>query len=85
MPRYLYTPREYTDMHYIYGECRGNAHLAAQLYRERYPDRRHPDHRVIARVHITFGEGRFPGQGKVKGLYFLLLFETIKNYILLFC
>lgn len=30
-----YTPAEYANMHFIYGECQGNANAAAQLYRER--------------------------------------------------
>lgn len=58
-----YTPREYADMHFIYGECRGVGREAARLYRERYPDRRHPDHRVFGRVHNAYTEGRIPGTG----------------------
>lgn len=58
-----FTPREYADMHFIYGECRGVGREAARLYRERYPDRRHPDHRVFGRVHNAYSEGRIPGTG----------------------
>lgn len=58
-----YTPREYANMHFIYGECRGVGREAARLYRERYPDRRHPDHRVFGRVHNAYSEGRIPGTG----------------------
>lgn len=58
-----YTPREYADMHFIYGECGGVGREAARLYRERYPDRRHPDHRVFGRVHNAYTEGRIPGSG----------------------
>lgn len=50
-------------MHFIYGECRGNANAAAALYRERYPNLRHPDYRVFIRVHGCFSEGRIPGSG----------------------
>lgn len=63
MPRYVYTPREYANMHYIYGEARGNAREAARLYRERYPNLRHPDHRVFLRVHNSLLEGRILGSG----------------------
>lgn len=58
-----YTPLEYANMHYIYGECRGNANQAAALYRERYPNNRHPDYRVFIRVHNAYSEGRIPGSG----------------------
>lgn len=57
-----YTPREYAEMHFIYGECRGNARRAAALYRERYPNRNiHPDYRVFIRVHNSYSEGKIPG------------------------
>lgn len=58
-----YTPQEYANMHYIYGECRGNGRAAARLYRERYPRAtRYPDHRVIINVHRSLCDGRFPNQ-----------------------
>ncbi|KAJ8704337.1 hypothetical protein PYW08_013061 [Mythimna loreyi] len=62
MPR-QYTAKEYANMHYIYGEFRGNANAAAALYRERYPNARHPDYRVFIRVHGCYSEGRLPGSG----------------------
>lgn len=58
-----YTPAEYANMHFIYGLCNGNASRAAVLYRERYPNARHPDYRVFIRVHNSLREGRFPGSG----------------------
>lgn len=63
MPRVQYTAEEYANMHFIYGECRGNANAAAALYRERYPNDRHPDYRVFIRVHGCFSEGRMLGSG----------------------
>ncbi|KAJ8728968.1 hypothetical protein PYW07_006664 [Mythimna separata] len=64
MPRYEYTPREYAEMHFIYGEARGNARAAARLYLERYPNRdRHPDFRVFIRVHNALLDGRILGTG----------------------
>lgn len=63
MSRVIYTPQEYSNMHYIYGECSGNASAAATLYRERYPNARHPDYRVFTRVHQAYSEGRIPGTG----------------------
>lgn len=58
-----YTPQEYANMHYIYGECRGNGRAAARLYRERYPGAsRYPDHRVFINVHRSLCEGRFPNE-----------------------
>lgn len=58
-----YTPVEYANMHFIYGECNGNANRAAAVYRDRYPNARHPDYRTFIRVHNSFMEGRFPGSG----------------------
>lgn len=63
MPRILYSAQEYANMHFIYGECKGNANEAATLYRERYPNARHPDYLVFIRVHSCFSEGRLPGSG----------------------
>lgn len=56
-----YTPAEYANIHFIYGLCNGNASRAAALYRERYPNLRHPDYRVFIRVHNSLCEGRLPG------------------------
>ena len=45
-----YTAEEYTDMIILYGVAGENAHAAARLYAERFPDReRHPDHNIILR------------------------------------
>ncbi|CAG4932106.1 unnamed protein product [Parnassius apollo] len=63
MLRHQYTAQEYANMHFIYGKCRGNANAAAALYRERYPNARHPDYRVFIRVHGCYSEGRMPGSG----------------------
>lgn len=58
---YLYTAKEYVNMHFICGECRSNASAAARLYRERYPNaERHPDHRVFVSLYIAYSQGRFP-------------------------
>ncbi|KOB75670.1 Hikaru genki, partial [Operophtera brumata] len=59
----LYSAQEYCNMHFLYGECGGNASAAAALYRERYPNARHPDYRVFIRVHSCYLEGRIPGRG----------------------
>ncbi|KOB77783.1 hypothetical protein OBRU01_02534 [Operophtera brumata] len=63
MPRVQYSAQEYCNMHFLYGECGGNASAAAALYRERYPNARHPDYRVFIRVHSCYLEGRIPGRG----------------------
>ena len=46
-----YTNEEYADIHFIYGFCNGNTRLAADEYRRRYPDRKHPGREVFLRVH----------------------------------
>ena len=38
------------------GACGGNASAAADHYRHRYSNRRHPDRRVIQRAERTLGE-----------------------------
>ncbi|KOB69989.1 Uncharacterized protein OBRU01_16139 [Operophtera brumata] len=63
MPRVQYSAQEYCNMHFLYGECGGNASAAAALYRERYPNARHPDYRVFIRVHSCYLEGRISGRG----------------------
>ncbi|CAH2092979.1 unnamed protein product [Euphydryas editha] len=63
MPRFVYTPAEYAEMHFIYGQCGGNASQAAELYRARFPNARHPDYRIFVRVHNAYKEGRIPGTG----------------------
>lgn len=57
-----YTQREYAEMHLIYGEAGQSSRAAAILYRERFPDRRHPHHEMFTRVHNSYMEGRLPGQ-----------------------
>jgi hypothetical protein len=67
MPFVHYTPREYADMHFIYGECRGSARKAAALYQERYPNRRHPNSRVFTATHNSYCEGKYPGKCGAEG------------------
>lgn len=52
----VYALNELADMHYVYGEARGNAHTAAQIYRERYPGRRHPHHSTFQTIHQRLRE-----------------------------
>ncbi|CAG5001863.1 unnamed protein product [Parnassius apollo] len=81
-----FTHREYADMYLIYGETRKvstrgivslNARLAARLYAERYPDRRHPTYEVIERLDSAYREGRIPGtRGRhIEGHWVLGLIE----------
>ena len=45
-----YPPNEIVDMIRILGEARNNYSAAERLYAERFPDRRHPDRKVIKRL-----------------------------------
>ncbi|KYN29105.1 hypothetical protein ALC57_01468 [Trachymyrmex cornetzi] len=45
-----YTPNEIVDIILVLGECRGNYVQAAELYRNRFPNVRHPNDRTIARL-----------------------------------
>nr|CAH7749956.1 unnamed protein product [Callosobruchus chinensis] len=53
--------QEMVDMIYILGECIKNSWLASRVYKERFPDRRHPDPRSFERV-----MGRYDRTGTVK-------------------
>lgn len=44
------TPNEIVDIILVLGECRGNYVQAAELYRNRFPNVRHPNDRTIARL-----------------------------------
>jgi hypothetical protein len=37
-------------MHFVYGECSGNANAAVRRYEERFPQRRVPDSKTILSV-----------------------------------
>jgi hypothetical protein len=41
---------ELTDMLLMYGRANCNGRRAARLYQERFPDRRHPNHKTLAAV-----------------------------------
>lgn len=45
-----YSPSEIIDMISIYGVADNNAREAARQYQDRYPDRRHPDHKTILQL-----------------------------------
>lgn len=49
-----YSNDELVDMVYLLGECQRNCLLAARLYRERYPERRHPQQQCFERVKTRF-------------------------------
>lgn len=52
----MYNNSEKVDMLLIYGECLKNSRVAAQLYADRYPERRHPCHQYFAFVENKFRE-----------------------------
>lgn len=47
-----YTNREYVDMIKVLGACNDNSRAAERLYVERFPNRRHPDHKTIQNAEI---------------------------------
>lgn len=52
------------------GACAGNASAAANYYRERYPNRHHPDRRVIQRVEQMLSDcGSFHSVHQNRGRY----------------
>lgn len=68
-----YLQSEYAEMHYFYGYARGNARLAARLYRTQGTRRgglqpeTFPDYRVFLRVHNAYMDGRLPGASNREG------------------
>jgi len=47
MQRPRYTNEELANMLLIYGECHKNERMAAVLYANRFPDKRHPTHALF--------------------------------------
>lgn len=54
-----YSNREYVDMIKVLGACNDNTRAAARLYRENYPNRRHPDHKTIQNAELRMVETGF--------------------------
>lgn len=46
----IYTNEEFFDMVGVYFECMRNATIAARVYAQQYPERRHPSKKVFIRV-----------------------------------
>jgi hypothetical protein len=46
-----YTFAELRDVHYLYGVAEGYARKAERLYRERFPNRRHPSQKMFVSIH----------------------------------
>lgn len=58
---------EYVDMLLIFGECRKSGRAAERLYRERFPNRRCPDHKTFSStVKILCETGSLPCKQKLK-------------------
>lgn len=51
-----YSNAELTDMHYVYGAVDGNGRAAVRMYRQRFPNRRVPDHRLFGQLHRRLQE-----------------------------
>ena len=64
----VYSPREYTDMMACYGEAGYSIPGAVRIYRQRYPNRRHPGYNVIRNlVARPFFGGILPRRGQRGG------------------
>ncbi|EZA47422.1 hypothetical protein X777_05112 [Ooceraea biroi] len=51
MPK-VFSNEEYTDIHFVYGFCDGNARAAVREYQRRFPNRRVPDSSVFSNTHL---------------------------------
>lgn len=63
-----YSPTEIVDMIIIFSNTGGNAREAARQYRDQYPGRRHPDHKVILRAVHRARAGQMQRQRSKKRL-----------------
>jgi hypothetical protein len=43
----MYSAADYVEILLIHGECGRNARAAARMYAQRFPNRNHPNHKVI--------------------------------------
>lgn len=56
-----FSNNEYSDIHFIYGYCDGNARASVREYQRRFPGRRLPNRNVFTNVHRHLTEtGHFP-------------------------
>ncbi|GIX89782.1 hypothetical protein CEXT_172111 [Caerostris extrusa] len=46
-----YVNGEHADLHLVYGIAEDNGQAAERIYRERFPDRHQPHHKLFARLH----------------------------------
>jgi len=63
-----YSPTEIVDMIMIFGVTGGNARETVRRYRDQYPDRRQPDHKVILRAVNRARAGQMQRQRSKKHL-----------------
>ncbi|EZA58454.1 hypothetical protein X777_00514 [Ooceraea biroi] len=52
MPK-VFSNEEYTDIHFVYGFCDGNARAAVREYQRRFPNRRVPDRFKYIYINLT--------------------------------
>jgi hypothetical protein len=65
----MYSATDYLEMIIIFGECGRNAREAARVFSECFPNRNHPDHKVILRAMARTQEiGQVLPNGKECGL-----------------
>lgn len=64
-----YPPSEVVDMLMILGECRGNFNAAANLYRDRYPARRHPNRSRIKNLTSRARDGNMRRRQRTRQQY----------------
>ena len=50
---FVFSHVEYCDMHFVYGFCNGNAHVAVEEYQRRFSNRRIPSRGVFSRINQT--------------------------------
>ena len=52
----VYTRPELTDMIMCYGAAGGNGRRALRMYQERFPNRNHPHHKMVAHLYQRLRE-----------------------------
>ena len=79
---FVFSHVEYSNMHFVYGFCDGNARAAVEEYQRRFRDRRIPSRSVFTRIHQTLRDtGSLPSVSVQSEREVLRTINTRKNIL----
>ena len=77
---FVFSHVEYSDMHFVYGFCDGNARAAVEEYQRRFPDRRILSRSVFTRIHQTLRDsGSLPSVSVLSEREVVRMINTREN------